>query len=63
METQSTHALSQIYRPTVTRELMEEAVDSLKAACAAADVRCGIQGEHGKPFPLTVDHAAKQAKR
>jgi len=45
------------HRLAVTRERIEEAVDSLKAACDEARVPVTIQRETGKPFQLMVDYA------
>ena len=45
------------HRLAVTRELIEEAVDSLKAACAESKVQVAIHREQGEPFQLMVDYA------
>ena len=45
------------HRLAVTRELIEEAVDSLKAACEESKVQVSIHREQGEPFQLMVDYA------
>jgi nucleotide-binding universal stress UspA family protein len=45
------------HRIAVTSERIEEAVESLKAACDEAGVPVTIQRETGKPFQLMVDYA------
>lgn len=45
------------HRLAVTRELIEEAVDSLKAACEESKVQVAIHREQGEPFQLMVDYA------
>ena len=45
------------HRRTVTRELIEETVESLKAACEESKVQVAIHREQGEPFQLMVDYA------
>jgi nucleotide-binding universal stress UspA family protein len=45
------------HRLAVTRELIEEAVDLLKAACKDSKVQVAIHREQGEPFQLMVDYA------
>ena len=45
------------HRLAVTRELIEEAVESLKASCAEAKVSVAIHRENGKPLQLMTDYA------
>ncbi len=45
------------HRMAVTRERLEEAVETLKAACTSENVHLDIQRERGKPFQLMVDYA------
>jgi nucleotide-binding universal stress UspA family protein len=45
------------HRLTVTRERIEEAVDSLKAACEESNVQVAVHREQGEPFQLLVDYA------
>ncbi len=45
------------HRLRVTRELIEEAIDSLRAACEESKVHVAIHREQGEPFQLMVDYA------
>jgi nucleotide-binding universal stress UspA family protein len=45
------------HRVAVTRDRIEEAVESLKAACEETDVHFVVHREKGKPFELMVNHA------
>lgn len=45
------------HRLAVTHEQIEEAVDSLKAACEESKVQVTIHREQGEPFQLMVDYA------
>lgn len=45
------------HRLAVTRERIEEAVESLKVACEESKVQVAIYREQGSPFELMVDYA------
>ena len=45
------------HRLAVTRELIEQAVETLEAASAESKVQLAVHREQGKPFQLMVDYA------
>jgi nucleotide-binding universal stress UspA family protein len=45
------------HRLAVTRDLIEQAVESLKSACEESNVHVVVHREHGKPFELMVNYA------
>ena len=45
------------HRVAVTRDLIEQAVESLKSACEESNVHIVVHREQGKPFELMVDYA------